>query len=92
MSQSPVAPEDVAQWMCDEFTKSGELYQADAADRILMRFGSAFLFDSVGGNRAIRKKVLAAFKRLTRDDAVWDPWEKKWRRRSDQTVHLSSDP
>jgi hypothetical protein len=72
--------EDVADWMASEFKDRGALYQRDAADGIQIRFGSAFLYANEGGNPAIDRRVLAAFRRLS-EDAIWDRWELCWRRR-----------
>jgi hypothetical protein len=86
MPTSPATPEDVAQWMHDEFTTTGELSQYDAAEGIESRFGSGFTHPNESGNRAIDRKVLKAFRGLTETDAVWEPGDLCWRRR------VPSDP
>lgn len=81
-SKPPTTAEDVATWMAAEFNERGELYQSDAVVGIESRFGPGFLYANEGGNAAIDRKVLAAFRRLT-EDAIWDRGEFCWRKRDE---------
>jgi len=72
---------DVAQWMVKRFRENGELDQRDAAQTIADTFGPAFVFTNPNGNLAINEDVLAHFRRMTRDEAVWVQSRFCWRRR-----------
>ncbi len=75
-------PEDVAAWMRRELeSEAGYLSQADAAAQIDSHFGDEFVYTNENGNLAISRKVLAAFKKLTATDVVWDRRERAWRKR-----------
>ena len=74
--------EDVAQWMANEVRTKGELYQQDAVDAIDRLFGAEHVYDNAAGNPAISKAVLAAFRKLTNEDIIWNRGERYWRRRA----------
>jgi hypothetical protein len=67
--------------LCDAFTAKGRLYQDDAVSEIEKRFGAEFVYANEAGNPAISRRVLAAFRRLTEADAVWDRGDRCWERR-----------
>lgn len=75
-------PEDVAQWMFDELRRRGVLEQETAAHEIQERFGARFVYTNANGNLAIDKRVLAAFRKLTGDDYVWERGAREWRKRA----------
>lgn len=72
----------VAEWMRDEFEKTGEMYQEDVVDKIRIRFGSEFVYENENGNMAISRKVLKEFRRLTEETAIWERSERYWRKRT----------
>lgn len=80
--ESPTA-DTVADWMLHELEKqNGVLYQDEAASQIADLFGEGFTYEHAdSGNACIDKKVLAAFRKLTRDSVVWSRGERLWRRR-----------
>ena len=73
--------QEIAEWMLDELTRSGELYQETAVSHIALKFGYEFTYDNENGNLAIRRDVLAAFRRLTKDSVVWEREDRCWRKR-----------
>ncbi|MBS0877978.1 MULTISPECIES: hypothetical protein [unclassified Tatumella] len=73
--------DDVALWMKSELNNQNRLYQEVAVYEINKRFGNAFVYTNDNGNLAIDKKVLAKFKKLTADTAIWERGEKAWRKR-----------
>ncbi len=82
MSQPEHTADVVARWMLEQVQNEGlGLYQEDAAWNIKNKFGPAFVYDNENGNLAIDKKVLAAFKKISGNDVVWEKGEKCWRKR-----------
>jgi len=67
--------------MLDELTRSGELHQETAVSHIALKFGYEFTYDNENGNLAIRRDVLATFRRLTKDSVVWEREDRCWRKR-----------
>ncbi|APE26719.1 hypothetical protein vnz_37005 (plasmid) [Streptomyces venezuelae] len=74
-----------ARWMLVQVTNtSGRgLYQVDAAEHIKKHFGSGLTYTNDNGNPAIDKKVLSAFRAISKDTVVWERGEKCWRQRTD---------
>ena len=83
---------EVAEHMVAELEASGELSQSDVVWDIEQKFGEEFVYDNENGNRAIHKKVLAEFKKLT-PNAVWERANRCWRlrQRSDDPGRRSQD-
>jgi hypothetical protein len=77
-----VTPEAVAKWMLSQLEREGWLYQEDAVGQIGERFGAEFTYLNDGGNPAIDRRVLRAFRKLTDDKVVWDRSDRCWRRRT----------
>jgi hypothetical protein len=75
--------QEVAEWMLDEVTQKGELYQETAVSEIASKFGYEFTYDNENGNLAIRRDVLADFRRLSENSVVWDPEDRFWRKRKE---------
>lgn len=73
-------PKEIAEWMLQEFEKSGMLYQSDAADGIIERFGEQHTYTNENGNPAIDSKILAEFRKLTTGKAVWSRGDQCWER------------
>ena len=73
--------QEVAEWMLDELTRSGELRQETAVADIALKFGYDFTYDNENGSLAIRRDVLAAFRKLTENSVVWDRENRLWRKR-----------
>jgi hypothetical protein len=61
--------QEIAEWMLDELTRSGELYQETAVAHVALKFGYEFTYDNENGNLAIRSVV---FRRLAKDSVVWE--------------------
>lgn len=74
---------EVAAWMAKEVRATGELSQKEAAAAIEDRFGGRHVHPNPMGNLAISKKVLAAFRELTRDDVLWIRGRRYWRLREE---------
>ena len=72
---------EIAQWMLDEIMLSQVLEQSTAAMEIHDKFGEEFTPINDSGNMIIRKDVLAAFLKVSRDSVVWDRSELSWRLR-----------
>ncbi len=71
----------VAEWMFDELMRNGDLYQEAVVREIAKKFGSQFTYTNDNGNEAIRKDVLSAFRKLSKDTAVWEREDRYWRMR-----------
>jgi hypothetical protein len=61
--------------------KSKELDQQDAVNMIRKEFGEEFLYENANGNVAIDNRVLAEFRKLTKDTVVWEK-SGYWRKRT----------
>jgi len=72
---------EVAEWMNEQFEAEGVLFQDVAASQIVEHFGEEFTYANNLGNVAIGKDVLAAFRKLTENRAIWSRSERRWRRR-----------
>jgi hypothetical protein len=62
--------------MLDTLSMRNYLYQEEAVYEIHEKFGEDFTYDNDNGNLAIRRDVLAAFRRLSGDGVVWDRSER----------------
>jgi len=71
--------EAVAGWMVTQLKEKNYLSQEEAVYEIGEEFGDAFTYDNESGNLAIGRDVLAAFRKLTVDDVVWDRSDRAWR-------------
>jgi uncharacterized protein DUF6953 len=78
-----VSAEDVATWMLEELQRVEFLYQDTVVEQIASTFGDEFTYINDNGNMAIRKDVLASFRKLCGDTVVWERGERMWRRRQD---------
>jgi len=67
--------------MFEEVRQRPDLDQDTAVDQIIKKFGKQFTYDNDNGNLAIRKDVLKAFLKLTKDSVVWDREYRSWRMR-----------
>ena len=79
--ESKATTQEVAIWMFEELKRKGELYQADAVDDIEKKFGKQFTYLNENLNSAIDRKVLAAFRKLSKDSVVWEREDRYWRMR-----------
>jgi hypothetical protein len=77
--KSEHAHTQVAEWMLKEVRENGELYQRNAVSKIEKKFGEQFRYLKENGNPAIRKDVLAAFRKLSKDNIVWEREDRRWR-------------
>jgi len=71
----------VAEWMLGELKQKGDLYQDAIVREIAKKFGSQFTYSNDNGNEAIRKDVLSAFRKLSKDTVVWEREDRYWRMR-----------
>jgi hypothetical protein len=74
---------EVAKWMADKIQEEEWYPQELFAGEIEDLFGDEFTYVNENGNRAIDKKVLAEFRKLTKDTVVWERGERRWRLRED---------
>lgn len=81
MSDDEYTPESIAQWMLDQLTERPRLYQETVVRQIRNEFGEEWSYRNANGNWAIDKRVLAAFRRLSDDDVIWERGDRAWRRR-----------
>ena len=72
---------EVAGWIAEAVRASGTLSQKEAATAIADTFRGGHVYPNPKGNLAISKAVLAAFRRLTRDDVLWIRGRRFWRLR-----------
>lgn len=85
-------PQDVAGWMYEEVQSAHFLYQDTAVVEIGRRFGEEFVYINDAGNFAIAKPVLAAFRKVSKSDVVWDKGERAWRLRIDSDLKSREQP
>jgi hypothetical protein len=69
----------VAKWMLDQLEIDGVLYQADAANRIVERFGAQNCYYTKSGHLAIDNAILDCLKRNAKARVTWFPNTKSWR-------------
>ena len=79
--ESNATAQDVAEWMLEELKQLGALYQESVAQKIRAQFGDAYVYTNANGNWAIRKDVLSAFNKLSKDSVVWLREDRYWRLR-----------
>lgn len=73
---------DVAAWLAEQvISEPGYTYQGVIVYDLSHKFGDEFTYLNENGNPAIRKDVLAEFRKLTKDTVVWDGGERAWRKR-----------
>ncbi|RDI30063.1 DUF6953 family protein [Lentzea flaviverrucosa] len=75
--------QEVAQWMANQVSEHGELYQEDALHLIEKNFGEEFTEQKDNGSWGIASAVLKAFTSLTTETVVWVKGERYWRPRED---------
>lgn len=80
MSDS-ATPATIAQWMLQQLETTPWLYQEMVVYKIRSQFGQAFVYNNANGNLAIRKDILAAFRKLTGDSVIWERGTRAWRKR-----------
>jgi len=68
----------VAEWMLEELKRQGKLYRDTLVFEIAEKFGSQFTHENKNGSLALRKEVLAAFGKLTKDSVVWNQAGRFW--------------
>jgi hypothetical protein len=57
------------------------LYQETVVFDIASKFGEEFTYINDSGNMAIRRDVLAAFRKVSGDGVIWERGERMWRKR-----------
>jgi hypothetical protein len=80
-----MTPEDAAQWMIDEMTEKGKLYQ-DKVARNLNKQDPSLVYKNKNRNYAIQKEVLDCFNKLGGKDVVWSRGDRCWRHRKSTDV------
>jgi hypothetical protein len=73
--------ERVAEWLLLEVRRIKELCHEDAVSGIEARFRAAFLCENEAGNTVIAPSVLAAFRRISKNEVVWEKAARLWRLR-----------
>ncbi len=76
------AVKEAAAWMVEQIKERRSLDQSDAADYLERAYSGELTYENENGNTAISKDVLAAFKKLTGDEVIWDRGYKEWRLRT----------
>ncbi len=61
----------IAEWMAAQLEETDQLLQIDAVAAIETLFGPEFVYWSEIGEKSIDRRVLAQFRKLTKDDVVW---------------------
>jgi hypothetical protein len=79
MKKSNDTAPQVAAWMASRLEAEGEKYQDEVAPEILSRFGDRYTYENGLGNLAIKKDVLAEFRKLTGDKVIWERGRRLWR-------------
>lgn len=74
-------PKQIAAWMHQEFERQGCLNQYSAARGIMTKFGQQHLYKNANGNWAINKSILAEFRKLTAETALWSRSDQRWVKR-----------
>ena len=72
---------DVAEWLNGFVDQNGAIKQSEAVAAIERLHGSQFTYVNQNGNRAIDRRVLQEFRRLTSGRVVWDRSLRGWRLR-----------
>lgn len=73
----------VAQWMFDKLQDGRYFYQEVAVYQIMDEFGKVYTCLNGNGNRAINKKVLTEFKKISGDKVIWERGSRAWRLRGE---------
>lgn len=83
MSEQPdgATADQIARWMLDQVAERGGLYQDRAVHHIIREFGLEWSYVNANGNRAIDKRILAAFRDLSEHDVIWNRGARAWRKR-----------
>lgn len=71
--------EEVAQWMFSQLEEKQYLYQEMVVYDMMSKFGEGFTYINENGNPAIDRRVLRDFRKLTKDNVVWERGERMWR-------------
>ncbi len=70
---------EVSIWMKSKLDSDGCLYQDDVVDYLVRTSESSLLRENSDGNLVLERKLLAEFRKLTKDDVVWVKPDKYWR-------------
>jgi hypothetical protein len=81
---------EIAKWLYDKIMTEGDVYQSEAVDEIVQKFGAEYSYDNELGNPAIDRKVLSEFRKLKGNDIAWDPSERFWHKETDLDKELKS--
>jgi hypothetical protein len=71
----------VAEWMLNELERQRCIYQDVVVHDIVQRFGEDCTYINKNGNRAIRKDILDAFRKISGNAVVWESGSRLWRKR-----------
>ena len=74
-----MSAKEVAEWMLEYMGDSYWLYQETVVYKIKDKFGTDYVYQNQGGNLAIGRNVLKAFRNLTEGMLVWERGERAWR-------------
>lgn len=70
---------EVSIWMKSKLDSDGCLYQDDVVDYLVRTSENSLLRENSDGNLVLERKLLAEFRKLTKDDVVWVKPDKYWR-------------
>lgn len=75
-----MTPEEAAEWMLRELDRRKWL-DHEIVTWELRKLDPSLLDTNEAGNPVVKKSVLRAFEKLTKDSVVWSMGERHWRRR-----------
>lgn len=67
-----MSAKDVAEYMLQELTKDGILYQEKLVPKIQKLFGDEFVFANAHGTFSLDRKVLREFNKIKGENILWD--------------------
>jgi len=67
--------------MVERLERDQYLLQRDAVNEIELRFRREFTYNGLHAGSAIDRRVLEAFRRMTKDTVVWERRLRQWRKR-----------
>lgn len=68
----------IATWLNDKILLEGCVYQSDAVQEIIEKFGDEFSYINENGNPAIDADVLREFRKIKDKNIEWDRQEFFW--------------
>lgn len=72
---------EAADWMQDQITLHGCIYQDDVVDYLVKADAEDLLRENSDGNLVVGRSVLDAFRKLNESSVVWVKSDRYWRHR-----------